>query len=78
MEFHFWCVIQSGGKRKKSPSNGTSPLPEKAAKVDGGVRRSSRHRTMRGEKMFTVSARQTLWDLKLQVGVTIETSAAFK
>lgn len=34
----------------------------------GGIRRSTRHRKLRGEKALIVSANQTLKELKIQVG----------
>ena len=57
---------ENGGKRKKSSSD-TVGTPEKVARVD--IRRSTRHRRLRGEKPITVDASHTLKDLKVQVRI---------
>lgn len=41
--------------------------PNYAAYQKQGIRRSTRHRKVRGEKALLVSANQTLKDLKIQV-----------
>lgn len=39
----------------------------------GGIRRSTRHRKLRGEKALIVSANQTLKELKIQVRTVSKT-----
>lgn len=61
---------QDGAKRLKLSD---SSVPTAAAGVvtsvakPGGIRRSTRHRKLRGEKALIVSANQTLKELKIQV-----------
>ncbi|KAM9364177.1 ubiquitin carboxyl-terminal hydrolase 48 isoform 1-T2 [Pholidichthys leucotaenia] len=61
---------QDGAKRQKLgdgsiPTGSASPVTN-TAKV-GGIRRSTRHRKLRGEKALIVSATQTLKELKIQI-----------
>lgn len=57
---------EDGAKRQKLSDSGAAL----AANVPqlGGIRRSTRHRKLRGEKALIVSANQTLKELKIQVG----------
>ena len=64
--------FNAGSARKRSISDDptNSEPPEKLKKVtDAGhiVRKSQRHRRVRGEKEVTVSSNQTLKDLKIQI-----------
>ncbi|XP_054472926.1 ubiquitin carboxyl-terminal hydrolase 48 isoform X1 [Anoplopoma fimbria] len=61
---------QDGAKRLKLSDDGTASAA--AAPVTnvtklGGIRRSTRHRKLRGEKALIVSANQTLKELKIQI-----------
>ncbi|XP_013383086.1 ubiquitin carboxyl-terminal hydrolase 48 isoform X2 [Lingula anatina] len=56
----------NGGKRKKSEA--LTIAPEKLQKLDScQLRRSGRHRKVRGEKDFIISSDNSLRDLKLQI-----------
>lgn len=57
------CATSSLGH---APSPGHTPLPC-GGKSSGGIRRSTRHRKLRGEKALIVSANQTLKELKIQI-----------
>ena len=65
------------GKRKISnfASNSQGMQTEKCARLDDqtAIRRSTRHRRLRGEKEVNVSATDTLRDLKLKVKFTLIT-----
>ncbi|XP_013885848.1 ubiquitin carboxyl-terminal hydrolase 48 isoform X1 [Austrofundulus limnaeus] len=56
---------QDGAKRLKLCDN--SALPVTTVTKAGGIRRSTRHRKLRGEKALIVSANQTLKELKIQI-----------
>lgn len=56
---------EDGAKRQKL-SDGSSALAANVPQL-GGIRRSTRHRKLRGEKALIVSANQTLKELKIQV-----------
>lgn len=65
---------QDGAKRLKLSDDSTATSGEAAAAVPvtnmtklGGIRRSTRHRKLRGEKALIVSANQTLKELKIQI-----------
>ncbi|XP_061583963.1 ubiquitin carboxyl-terminal hydrolase 48 isoform X2 [Cololabis saira] len=61
---------QDGVKRMKlSDGSAASPaaLPVSTMTKAGGIRRSTRHRKLRGEKALIVSANQTLKELKIQI-----------
>lgn len=69
-EAHF-NQSQNGSKRIKldeniSASSGAALASTNATKA-GGIRRSTRHRKLRGEKALIVSANQTLKELKIQI-----------
>ncbi|KAM4625621.1 ubiquitin carboxyl-terminal hydrolase 48 isoform 2-T3 [Polymixia lowei] len=62
---------EDGAKRVKL-SDGTTaaasgPVPVTNVVKPGGIRRSTRHRKLRGEKALIVSANQTLKELKIQI-----------
>lgn len=57
---------EDGAKRQKL-SDGSAALVANVPQL-GGIRRSTRHRKLRGEKALIVSANQTLKELKIQVG----------
>ncbi|RVE72864.1 hypothetical protein OJAV_G00043450 [Oryzias javanicus] len=60
---------QDGAKRLRL-ADGTAapaPLPVTTSAKVGGIRRSTRHRKLRGEKALIVSANQTLKELKIQI-----------
>ncbi len=67
-DFFFVCFFffQNGKAQKRKK---LLPVPEaKSPRTESSqIRRSSRHRRMRGEKEVTVSSTDTLRDLKLQV-----------
>jgi len=57
------------GKKRNSVSDGSEPA-EKCSKGNGGsriVRKSQRHRRVRGEKEVTISSKSTLKELKLEI-----------
>ncbi|KAJ0023448.1 hypothetical protein NQD34_003347 [Periophthalmus magnuspinnatus] len=63
-------LTQNGSKRIKLDENiSTSAVPALVTNVTkaGGIRRSTRHRKLRGEKALIVSANQTLKELKIQI-----------
>lgn len=60
---------EDGAKRLKlsdSSAASAAAVPVTMTKL-GGIRRSTRHRKLRGEKALIVSANQTLKELKIQV-----------
>uniref|UniRef100_A0A3B4ZBK7 Ubiquitin specific peptidase 48 n=1 Tax=Stegastes partitus TaxID=144197 RepID=A0A3B4ZBK7_9TELE len=61
---------QDGAKRLKlsdSSTPSTAAVPVTNVTKLGGIRRSTRHRKLRGEKALIVSANQTLKELKIQI-----------
>uniref|UniRef100_H3BXY1 Ubiquitin carboxyl-terminal hydrolase 48 n=1 Tax=Tetraodon nigroviridis TaxID=99883 RepID=H3BXY1_TETNG len=56
---------EDGAKRQKL-SDGSATLAASMPQL-GGIRRSTRHRKLRGEKALIVSANQTLKELKIQI-----------
>lgn len=60
---------QNGSKRIKLDENISVSTVASVAAVSkvGGIRRSTRHRKLRGEKALIVSANQTLKELKIQI-----------
>ncbi|XP_023258567.1 ubiquitin carboxyl-terminal hydrolase 48-like [Seriola lalandi dorsalis] len=61
---------QDGAKRLKLCDGGAASAaaaPVTNATKLGGIRRSTRHRKLRGEKALIVSANQTLKELKIQI-----------
>lgn len=61
---------QDGAKRLKlgdSSTEAAAAVPVTNVTKLGGIRRSTRHRKLRGEKALIVSANQTLKELKIQV-----------
>lgn len=61
---------QDGAKRLKMSDGGAASaaaVPVTNMTKLGGIRRSTRHRKLRGEKALIVSANQTLKELKIQV-----------
>nr|XP_040059098.1 ubiquitin carboxyl-terminal hydrolase 48 [Gasterosteus aculeatus aculeatus]XP_040059099.1 ubiquitin carboxyl-terminal hydrolase 48 [Gasterosteus aculeatus aculeatus]XP_040059100.1 ubiquitin carboxyl-terminal hydrolase 48 [Gasterosteus aculeatus aculeatus]XP_040059101.1 ubiquitin carboxyl-terminal hydrolase 48 [Gasterosteus aculeatus aculeatus] len=59
---------QDGAKRLKLSDDGTAAsAPATNMTKLGGIRRSTRHRKLRGEKALIVSANQTLKELKIQI-----------
>ncbi|KAK2821036.1 hypothetical protein Q5P01_023995 [Channa striata] len=59
---------QNGAKRLKlSDSSAASSTAVTTVTKLGGIRRSTRHRKLRGEKALIVSANQTLKELKIQI-----------
>lgn len=61
---------EDGAKRLRlSDSSAASAAAVPVTKL-GGIRRSTRHRKLRGEKALIVSANQTLKELKIQVRAT--------
>ncbi|KAM9859708.1 ubiquitin carboxyl-terminal hydrolase 48 isoform 1-T2 [Aulostomus maculatus] len=60
---------QDGAKRLKLSDSSSTAAAIPAANVTklGGIRRSTRHRKLRGEKALIVSANQTLKELKIQI-----------
>ncbi|XP_037534462.1 ubiquitin carboxyl-terminal hydrolase 48, partial [Nematolebias whitei] len=56
---------QDGAKRLKLSDS--TALPVTTVSKAGGIRRSTRHRKLRGEKALIVSANQTLKELKIQI-----------
>lgn len=55
------------GTKRQKLSDGSAAAAANASQL-GGIRRSTRHRKLRGEKALIVSANQTLKELKIQVG----------
>ncbi|KAG7229503.1 hypothetical protein INR49_031927 [Caranx melampygus] len=61
---------QDGAKRLKLGDSGAASAaaaPVTNTTKQGGIRRSTRHRKLRGEKALIVSANQTLKELKIQI-----------
>ena len=56
---------EDGAKRAKMSDGSAAPLGPLGR--PGSIRRSTRHRKLRGEKALIVSANQTLKELKIQV-----------
>lgn len=52
-----------------APPTASAPPPATNTTKLGGIRRSTRHRKLRGEKALIVSANQTLKELKIQVNL---------
>lgn len=50
-----------------SSASSAAAVPVTSMTKLGGIRRSTRHRKLRGEKALIVSANQTLKELKIQV-----------
>ncbi|KAL2091610.1 hypothetical protein ACEWY4_013873 [Coilia grayii] len=61
--------LENGTKRKKVNISGDGVPMHSAPKAcsDRGIRRSTRHHKLRGEKALIVSANQTLKELKIQI-----------
>ncbi|XP_076124826.1 ubiquitin carboxyl-terminal hydrolase 48 isoform X2 [Alosa pseudoharengus] len=61
--------LENGAKRKKMDSSGVGSVVHSVARApsDKGIRRSTRHHKLRGEKALIVSANQTLKELKIQI-----------
>lgn len=55
------------GTKRQKLSDGSAATVANVSQL-GGIRRSTRHRKLRGEKALIVSANQTLKELKIQVG----------
>lgn len=58
---------EGGAKRQKLDETGSLSVPPVTAVSKSGIRRSTRHRKLRGEKALIVSANQTLKELKIQI-----------
>uniref|UniRef100_A0A672Y9C0 Ubiquitin carboxyl-terminal hydrolase 48 n=1 Tax=Sphaeramia orbicularis TaxID=375764 RepID=A0A672Y9C0_9TELE len=61
---------QDGAKRQKLSDSSPAVAPvisNSSLTKQGGIRRSTRHRKLRGEKALIVSANQTLKELKIQI-----------
>lgn len=58
---------EDGAKRLKLGDNSAASAATVTVTKPGGIRRSTRHRKLRGEKALIVSANQTLKELKIQV-----------
>lgn len=58
---------EGGAKRQKLNETGSFSVAPVTAASKSGIRRSTRHRKLRGEKALIVSANQTLKELKIQV-----------
>ncbi|XP_016338262.1 ubiquitin carboxyl-terminal hydrolase 48-like [Sinocyclocheilus anshuiensis] len=56
-----------GAKRQKLNETASLSMPPVTAACKSGIRRSTRHRKLRGEKALIVSANQTLKELKMQI-----------
>lgn len=72
---YIFCQSQDVAKRLKlddSNSASSAAAPVSYVAKPGGMRRSTRHRKLRGEKALIVSANQTLKELKIQVRCTIQ------
>lgn len=64
---------QDGAKRLKLSDDCTAAsAPATNMTKLGGIRRSTRHRKLRGEKALIVSANQTLKELKIQVSAGVD------
>lgn len=67
---HMSVQIEDGAKRQRlsdcTIGAAASPAPM-ASGGKSGIRRSTRHRKLRGERALIVSANQTLKELKIQV-----------
>ncbi|XP_029948183.1 ubiquitin carboxyl-terminal hydrolase 48 [Salarias fasciatus] len=59
-------LSDDGGTAAAAPPAAPAP-PAASASQLGGIRRSTRHRKLRGEKALIVSANQTLKELKIQI-----------
>uniref|UniRef100_A0A671W7C3 Ubiquitin carboxyl-terminal hydrolase 48 n=1 Tax=Sparus aurata TaxID=8175 RepID=A0A671W7C3_SPAAU len=57
----------NGAKRLKLGDSSTASAATVPVTKPGGIRRSTRHRKLRGEKALIVSANQTLKELKIQI-----------
>ncbi|XP_077060002.1 ubiquitin carboxyl-terminal hydrolase 48-like isoform X8 [Siphateles boraxobius] len=58
---------EGGAKRQKLNDTVSLSMPAVASASKSGIRRSTRHRKLRGEKALIVSANQTLKELKIQI-----------
>ncbi|XP_055040439.1 ubiquitin carboxyl-terminal hydrolase 48 isoform X1 [Misgurnus anguillicaudatus] len=58
---------EGGAKRQKLNENVSVCTAPTTAATKSGIRRSTRHRKLRGEKALIVSANQTLKELKIQI-----------
>lgn len=58
---------EGGAKRQKLNETGSLSVAPVTAVSKSGIRRSTRHRKLRGEKALIVSANQTLKELKIQI-----------
>ncbi|XP_030275425.1 ubiquitin carboxyl-terminal hydrolase 48 isoform X3 [Sparus aurata] len=58
---------EDGAKRLKLGDSSTASAATVPVTKPGGIRRSTRHRKLRGEKALIVSANQTLKELKIQI-----------
>ncbi|XP_067243976.1 ubiquitin carboxyl-terminal hydrolase 48 isoform X1 [Chanodichthys erythropterus] len=58
---------EGGAKRQKLNETVSLSAPAVASASKSGIRRSTRHRKLRGEKALIVSANQTLKELKIQI-----------
>jgi len=72
IKLYHTTLIQSEDGAKRLKLSDDSEASAAAAPVTsmiklGGIRRSTRHRKLRGEKALIVSANQTLKELKIQV-----------
>ncbi|XP_028302425.1 ubiquitin carboxyl-terminal hydrolase 48 isoform X2 [Gouania willdenowi] len=66
----YFCQSEDGTKRLKLSNDGEESAaaePETYMSKLDGIRRSTRHRKLRGEKALIVSANQTLKELKIQI-----------
>ena len=65
--------LENGAKRKKIISGVGIGVQHSVSKAssDKGIRRSTRHHKLRGEKALIVSANQTLKELKIQVMISV-------
>uniref|UniRef100_A0A673HNN5 Ubiquitin carboxyl-terminal hydrolase 48 n=1 Tax=Sinocyclocheilus rhinocerous TaxID=307959 RepID=A0A673HNN5_9TELE len=63
---HYESRFQSAKRQKLNETGSLSVAPVTAASKSG-IRRSTRHRKLRGEKALIVSANQTLKELKIQI-----------
>lgn len=69
--------IEGGAKRQKLNDTVSLPTAVVTTTSKSGIRRSTRHRKLRGEKALIVSANQTLKDLKIQVWPRLNVSLFF-
>ncbi|XP_016304025.1 ubiquitin carboxyl-terminal hydrolase 48-like isoform X1 [Sinocyclocheilus anshuiensis] len=58
---------EGGAKRQKLNETGSLSVAPVTAASKSGIRRSTRHRKLRGEKALIISANQTLKELKIQI-----------